>query len=524
MAQKRHSVQSKNRKKPTGATVLICLLVAAIVGGAAYALYRYRQHQIALHIAEMESVVNVDTFYNGIYVDGISLGGMTPEEAYAAIDAQQREAMDKMTLGYTVMGHYVPITAEDMKVTYNTREVLEQAWQAGRQGELQERYDYVLALPENPLRLNTEMSMDLSFLEKNILSLPIQYNKDPVDAQIVSFDPSKPAAERFQYTEEVVGVALDAQTAWEQIKAIIEEGRWGETVDVATTVLEPSVTVEQLKAITQPIVSFSTSLSGSNANRIKNIKLACELITGKVLQPGEEFSFNGTTGERTYAKGFVDAGTIVGGNKLEDGIAGGICQVSGTLFNAFVRADLEITQRDHHSYQLGYLTRGRDATVDWPSKDLKARNTHSTPVYIVMYVTDDNKSVVAEIYGQPLPDGQTIDLDVVTHEVIKPGPTIYVADREIPVGQKEVWAARTGYRCTSYAVYYDKDGNEIRRKKLFDDYYRPYAEEVHMNPADLENGKPKPPATPTPAPTPVDTPAPVEPTPTPAPDPADSGE
>jgi vancomycin resistance protein YoaR len=205
------------------------------------------------------------------------------------------------------------------------------------------------------------------------------------------------------------------------------------------------------------------------------------MINGTIVMPGETFSFNETTGKRTVAAGFKEANVIVGGNRLEPGIAGGVCQVSGTLFNAIVRADLEIVERHHHSFELSYLTRGRDATVNYGTADLRFKNTSDSPVYLSMYTI--GREVYAEVYGVALPDGMTIELYVKTTQTIDTGFPVYVADSTVAFGKTETYSARTGIKCTTYKDYYDKDGKLVDRVVLHRDYYRPFAQEIHYNPS-----------------------------------------
>jgi len=133
------------------------------------------------------------------------------------------------------------------------------------------------------------------------------------------------------------------------------------------------------------IGEYTSPILDKTDARIHNINLAASIINGKVLQPGEEFSFNGTLGERTAEKGYQVAPVIIkteDGSKRSEDIGGGICQISSTLFNAAEQAGLEITERVPHSKDIGYIPKGRDATVDYGSADLKFKNNKSNPVLI----------------------------------------------------------------------------------------------------------------------------------------------
>ncbi|MCC8023173.1 MAG: VanW family protein, partial [Clostridiales bacterium] len=126
---------------------------------------------------------------------------------------------------------------------------------------------------------------------------------------------------------------------------------------------------------------YSTKYSTSETDRTTNLQLSSKSINKSVIQPGGEFSFNGVVGKRTYDKGYKDAIVYSNGTKTT-GIAGGICQVSTTIFNAALLANMEITSRSSHSLKVAYVPNGRDAVVNWGSQDFKFRNSLDVPVKI----------------------------------------------------------------------------------------------------------------------------------------------
>lgn len=480
------------------AIVAAVIVVALAAGGFAYWKYQRYLYALRMEQEEISRTLDLDTFYEGVYVDGISLGGMTADEARAAIAQSQQELLDSIGVNVRIEDAVTHFTADDMLISFDTEAVLEKAWNTGREGSRDSRYSYVKSLPEHPVELTTTMTVDPAPLEARILAIPEFYDTEPINASIISFNSDPQATVRFMYEPEVYGVKADAQSAWQAVRALVEERSWGQTVDIEMSEVTPQILLADLESQTRLISHFETSASSSSSNRLWNIDLAISHITGTVIMPGEEFSFNATTGPRTYATGYKDAGVIMSG-KLEEGVAGGVCQVSGTLFNALAMADLEITRRSHHSYELSYLKRGRDATVDYPSgTDLRCKNNGKAPVYLVMYTTSDKK-VVAEVYGVPLEGAASIDIEVVTLDEYPPGDPIYVADSEVPVGgAPEKTSAHNYIKCQSYKVYKDEQGKEVRREPLILDVYRAIVQEIHVNPADMPGA-----ATPTPSPSPT---------------------
>lgn len=156
------------------------------------------------------------------------------------------------------------------------------------------------------------------------------------------------------------------------------------------------------------ISSYSTKLYDKNEHRINNIKTAAEDLNHTVLAPGEVFSFNGVIGKRTADKGYEKAPILVNGEK-STGTGGGICQVSSTLYNAALEADMEIIERHRHSKKVSYVPEGKDATVVYNSKDFRFRNTRDYPVEILISVSDDEVEVT--LYKKTDKDSSKDDKD-----------------------------------------------------------------------------------------------------------------
>lgn len=170
----------------------------------------------------------------------------------------------------------------------------------------------------------------------------------------------------------------------------------------------PTFSIEEVttEAPTEPplykeIARYETKYNTSQKDRTTNVTLAASFINGVVLQPGDIFSFNETVGDRTKARGFKDAVVYNNGSK-ETGIGGGICQVSSTLFNAALLANLEIVERHNHSLKVGYTPNGRDATVFYGNQDFRFRNNSDYPVQISIYCAKGRLLIAINSY-QPAP-------------------------------------------------------------------------------------------------------------------------
>ncbi|MBP7176078.1 MAG: VanW family protein [Thermoclostridium sp.] len=136
------------------------------------------------------------------------------------------------------------------------------------------------------------------------------------------------------------------------------------------------------------IADFSTEILNNDEDRVHNIKIAAEDINHTILEPDEVFSFNEIIGRRTEPKGYEEAPILLGNGEKGEGTGGGICQVSTTLYNAALMAELKIVERHRHSEQVPYVEEGKDATVVYNSKDLRFQNNRDYPIEIVVWVGD----------------------------------------------------------------------------------------------------------------------------------------
>ncbi len=217
--------------------------------------------------------------------------------------------------------------------------------------------------------------------------------------------------ELYIVTQSSVGRTFDveaAEKAW-------AEGSYGDTVTIPMTVTNPERTTEEINSMlfadklskNWTMVKLlnrdycdevRTSLSGSSDDRISNVKKACSLLDGLILIPGQTLSFNDTLGERTEANGWKPATAYANGEVRQE-YGGGICQVSSTLYNAVLYANLEIVERECHQFQVGYLPWGMDATVSWGWPDFKFRNNAEYPIKIHAWVDDETNECCVQILG-----------------------------------------------------------------------------------------------------------------------------
>ena len=226
------------------------------------------------------------------------------------------------------------------------------------------------------------------------------------------------------------------------------------------------------------ISEFSTKYDASNINRSKNLAIAAGKIDGLVLMPGDEFSFNQVVGKRTIEEGYKDA-KIYQNGQVVDGLAGGICQISSTLYNAAVKANLEITERRNHSFTTSYIRAGQDATVVYGVADLKFKNTRTYPIKISASVN----SGIAEFKINGIKEEVEYDISLVpvTTGTI-PFGTQQVLDPSLAPGQQVVeQRGASGLRVTTYKDT-KLEGKLVSREVFTTDTYSPMQNIIRVGP------------------------------------------
>lgn len=447
-------------------------------------LLRYDAKTVASY-KHYKDYLNQDVIFPGVFIDGVHVGGMTIEEARTAMTTQGSEHANVFSVNVAIGDKTWVVDTSNVPSTRDLGNVLQQAYAIGRtnttsihisdQTPFKQRVETINDLQQEGINLTTTTTYDKEAVWAIVNDISAYVTRDPIDAQILSFDYK---TRSFTFTQDQPGVTIDKNQLYTLICAELDKGSKGVTVSVPPVITQASITTESLSGGFMMISAYTTDTTG-DADRNTNIRLACEAINGTALMPGETFSFNQATGERTTAKGYRSAGAIAAGQSIEE-VGGGICQVSSTLFNAVARANLEIVERSPHAWPSTYVDRGEDATVNWPNLDFKFKNNTSSPIFIITYFKDRKMS--AEIWGMTLGDGVTIDLVSETVRTIPaPMEINYVLNPELPFGTSETTVkARTGYVVETYKVWY-KNGQEFKRELMHKSTYKAYQQVVEYN-------------------------------------------
>ena len=250
----------------------------------------------------------------------------------------------------------------------------------------------------------------------------------------------------FEIHPEVEGVDFNV----DEVKAMIAAEDKDEYT-VKLTITKPKVTVNDIgtEAFPDKLGTFTTRYDERDRDRTTNLKLACQKLNNQVVLAGATFSYNKTLGERTIAAGYKNAAVYENG-QVVDGIGGGICQISSTLYNAIVDANLETVERRNHQFVTSYVPAGKDATVVYGMTDFKFKNTRKYPVKII--ATAQNGMATISIYGVKEEVEYDVELQVKQISTI-PVTTVYQEDSSLPAGTEKVkQVGAKGVKTETYLV------------------------------------------------------------------------
>lgn len=469
-----HSRSDKSVSKK-GIIIAACIIVGiAMVGFGVFLGSRYFNNE---QEGNNSSTIteNQETFYNGISVQGVSLSGMIKEQAKEALKPEEEKLRGEYGLTLTYGGDSWSITADDLSFSYNTEEVLEEAYQYGRGGTEEENQSQLEALEKEPKNWELTCVLDAESVKSLLDEISDEIDRDPVNATVVNFDPETAS---FSYADGKDGVQVNREQLYEAALSVLNEEKSG-TVEIPAETIPFDVTEAHLKNRMQEIGTYET-VSTNTADGNHNMQLAMDAINGVILEPGETFSFNDTTGDTTTgALGYRKAVAISGGKKVME-YGGGICQVSTTLYGAALRANMEIVERSNHMWPSTYCPIGLDATVSYNQLDFKFRNPTEYPVYIVAKMTGVNLKVT--LYGYQSPDYDTVEIKSWQTGTIPQIADKYEVDQSLKKDEIKLLMKGNPGRTASAQRIFSKNGKVVKVEDLPSSRYRPVATIYNVGP------------------------------------------
>ena len=387
-----------------------------------------------------------DKIITGIYIKGVEVSGLTKQQAVQKVNDEFSKVLpDYLTVFH---GDYeTQLNLDDLGANFNVEEAVDRAYNEGRNGNIFKNMGTIMKdlVAKQDLGINVTLNNDqctnilndistklpdaivqssyyvdgktlvitkgktgnvvdvtpsieniknkledLSFVSSKIELATVSKEPDAIDIDKIHSEIYKEPVDAYYTTNPYVvhphENGVDFNISVDEAKAMLNEDK--DEYEIPLKYTSPNVTTNMIgtEAFPDLLSSFSTKYSTRDKDRTTNLKLAADKINGTVLMPGETFSYNTVVGERTIAAGYKEA-PIYENGQVVDGLGGGICQISTTLYNAVLYANLDIVERRNHQFVPSYADAGRDATVVYGSIDFKFKNTRNYPVKILCTVS-----------------------------------------------------------------------------------------------------------------------------------------
>ena len=449
-----HPMQTKNSNYTKPEIIGLSLIIFAII-------------LLIIFIVFTLINLNNDKIINGVTILGIDVSKQSKEDAIQTVTNYiSKNIPEEIKLKHN--DYETSIASESLSISFDIEKAVNQAYDIGRSGNILQNNLEVLKTLFNPVEITADLSLDVEqlkaslndissklpdtiiqssyYIEDNnliltkgrtgfvvnvdemtndlitrIQNLEVNNNQieliteeqspNPLDIDAIHNEIYKQATDAY-FTQDPYAVypsenGLDFAISVDEAKAMLEQEQ--EEYVIPLQVLYPNVTTNMIgqEAFPDLLSSFPTYYSTRDTDRTTNLILAANKINGTVVMPGEVFSYNTVVGERTIAAGYKEAPIYVSG-EVVDGLGGGICQVTSTLYNAVVYANLEIVERSNHQFVPSYVTASRDATVVYGSIDFKFKNNRNYPIKILCSVS--NGVVNFEIYGLKTADDYEVEI------------------------------------------------------------------------------------------------------------------
>ena len=476
-----NKMENSNKKKSKKKFIVLGIIIGVLL-------------IIGLFVSTIFALINIsnENIVNGVSINGVDVSGLSKEEAKTKIESIYNEKKEKdISLKH---GEYeTTLSPVLMEVDYKIDEAIENAYSIGKSSNIfKNNYDILFALiskKDIPLEMTLNEEVTRQTIEDMNINLPdvviesshsieddeliiikgksgiiidtdsllaqvkerlnnqnasddviempvINKEPDPIDIEKIHEEVYQEAQDAyivkdpFEIHPEVEGIDFDVEAAKEMLKEDKEE------YVIPLIITQPEITIDELgeEAFPDQLATFTTRYDVSDVDRTTNLRLACQKINGTVLLAGETFSYNDVVGARTVAAGYKNA-KIYEAGQVVDGLGGGICQISSTLYNAALLANLEIVERRNHQFVTSYVPAGRDATVVYGSTDFKFKNTRQYPIRIV--ATANAGIATISIYGIKEENEYTFKFSTKTISSI-PYSTQYIDDSTLPQGTEVV--------------------------------------------------------------------------------------
>lgn len=413
-----------------------------------------------------------DGLIKGVNIEELDVSGMEMSQAREAVEKRINERYGDISVKLLLGSDIHLLKLSELGYSFKIDEAINKAYMYGRTGDIFQRLAAKFGLYRGKKSMDVQVVFDHKKLYSKLVNLKKTTRLYPMNARLHY------NGTNIRITGHRVGREMDIGNNQRLLEKKLFKKDFSDFTIIYNE-LSPEYTSEYLMQITGVISMFKTTFRTSEENRSDNIRLACKRLDGTVIRPGETFSMNMALGERKAENGYKEAPVILK-NELVDGIGGGVCQVTTTLYNAVLLGGLKVIERSPHSIPLGYVKPGQDATISGNEIDFKFQNDSASPVYISADATKG--TIYIRLLSKIWEDGRKIRLVSKINETIPPeNDKIEIDDTLLPGEKVVAKKARNGIRSSLYRETYTAGGGLCGRELVSKDYYRPVQGIVKIN-------------------------------------------
>ncbi|NLL76161.1 MAG: hypothetical protein GX235_02800 [Clostridiales bacterium] len=407
-----------------------------------------------------------NTIESGIYVGQLDVSGKTAAEAKQMVEEYIENLKEVPVTFQAANDNAVTVTVGELGLTWKNPEVVQEAVAFGKKGNVVQRYKALQDLLHENKVFELKYDLDKELIRDILVQQCEQYDVEAQDAVLTKTESG------FSVIPGQTGYVVDEEASVQQIYDYLLTDWTFEPAQIALaiTVEEPRGNEEELSKVKDVLGTFSTSYSTSGRARSENVANGCKLVSGTTVYPGDEFSMYNEVAPFTEANGYYMAGSYLNG-QVVDSLGGGICQVSTTLYNAVLLAELEVTERHNHSMIVSYVDPSADAAIaESAGKDFRFINNTDYPIYIEGKT--ENKIITFTIYGvETRSPEHKVSYESEVLSVTNPDTEVIYTDPAMPLGQIVTQSAHIGYKAKLWKVV-TENGVEVSREEVNSSSYK----------------------------------------------------
>ena len=418
------------------------------------------------------AVLNSNRIFFGVSTNFVQVSGLTPQQAEKKLqDYFEEKIKPNPIMKIKSKNKTWSITAEQIDLALDSQETAAKVYAIGRNTNLFKRIYEQIQCFSGGIIVTPEFKCNQGKLTAILTKVHAESGQDTEDAYC------QLNGDQVAIIPEKIGQKPDFDQLLHDCSLEMLKNQLPLVVELEIVISPPAITAEILRQIDTVLAEYSSHFNAANENRSENIRIAAKSIDKQLVPSGEVFSFNEHVGLRVAESGFKEAPVLINGKSVPD-IGGGVCQVSSTLYNAILLADLKPLSRTPHFHPLGYVPFGLDATVADNLIDFTFQNTLSSHIYLLTKVSGDTLTIYI-LGNQQNKSRESISLTSSIDQVLPPG-VVEQFDPTLPSGTRIVGdAGQEGYVVSSYRIK-KQNGQEISRELLYVDTYTAEDQIIHV--------------------------------------------